>query len=80
MTRWFWRRPLLPCERDFVRRYFGTALDGQLDALHLYLRRVGDTRRALSLGGGRISMPSASTVFMPPRIEKYWRVRFGVAM
>ncbi|MOA03505.1 hypothetical protein D3C78_1230150 [compost metagenome] len=53
----FWRRPLLPQERDFVRQYFGPSLDAQLPGLHLYLRRVGDTRRALSLNGGRISMP-----------------------
>ncbi len=59
MRRWFWRRPLLPCERAFVRQYFGAALDGLLPGIHLYLRRVGDTRRALSFNGGRISMPRA---------------------
>lgn len=53
----FWRRALLPSERDFARLYFGAALDGLLPGVHLYLRRVGDTRRALSLNGGRISMP-----------------------
>lgn len=57
MARWFWSRPLLPPERAFVRQHFGAALDAQLAALRLYLRRVGDTRRALSLNGGRISMP-----------------------
>jgi hypothetical protein len=53
----FWCRPLLPPERDFVRAHFGAALDAQLPGLRIYLRRVGDTRRALSLNGGRISMP-----------------------
>lgn len=57
MVHWFWRRALLPCERDFVRQHFGAALDAQLPTLRLYLRRVGDTRRALSFNGGRISMP-----------------------
>ena len=59
MAGWFWRRALLPSERDFVRQHFGAALDGLLPGIHLYLRRVGDTRRALSLNGGRISMPRA---------------------
>jgi len=57
MVRWFWSRPLLPPEMAFVQRHFGAALDAQLPTLRLYLRRVGDTRRALSLNGGRISMP-----------------------
>lgn len=57
MARWFWSRPLLPVERAFVQRHFGAALDAQLPALRVYLRRVGDTRRALSLDGGRVSMP-----------------------
>lgn len=67
MTGWFWRRPLLPCERDFARQYFGAALDGLLPSMHLYLRRVGDTRRALSLNGGRISMPRACFEAGDPR-------------
>lgn len=40
-----------------MQQHFGTALDAQLSRLRLYLRRVGDTGRALSLGGARISMP-----------------------
>lgn len=67
MARWFWRRPLSPCERDFARRYFGAALDGLLPSVHLYLRRVGDTRRALSLDGGRISMPRLFFAQADPR-------------
>lgn len=57
MSGWFWRRALLPPERDFVRQHFGASLDGLLPSLRLYLRRVGDTRRALSMDGGRVSMP-----------------------
>ncbi|MBS7778562.1 hypothetical protein [Acidovorax sp. CCYZU-2555] len=53
----FWSRPLLPLERAFVRRHFGATLDAQLPGLRVYLRRVGDTQRALSFNGGRISMP-----------------------
>lgn len=53
----FWRRPLLPPELAFVQQHFGAALDARLPRLRLYLRRVGDTRRALSLNGGRISLP-----------------------
>ena len=59
MARWFWSRTLLPSEQAFVRQHFGAALDAQLPVLRLYLRRLGDTRRALSLNGGRISMPRA---------------------
>ncbi len=53
----FWSRPLAATERDFVRRFFGHSLDAQIHRMRLYLRRVGDTRRALSMNGGRISMP-----------------------
>ncbi|MCD2512069.1 hypothetical protein [Comamonas endophytica] len=67
MLRWFWRRPLLPSERDFVRQYFGAALDARLPSLRLYLRRVGDTGRALSFNGGRISLPRACFAANDPR-------------
>jgi hypothetical protein len=67
MARWFWSRPLLPPERAFVRRHFGATLDAQLPGLRIYLRRVGDTRRALSLNGGRISMPRICFVAGDPR-------------
>lgn len=63
----FWCRPLLPPERDFVRAHFGAALDEQLPGLRVYLRRVGDTRRALSLNGGRISMPRICFAAGDPR-------------
>lgn len=67
MARWFWSRALLPSERDFVRAHFGAALDAQMPQLRLYLRRVGDTRRALSLNGGRISMPRICFAAGDPR-------------
>ena len=63
----FWSRPLLPPERDFVHRHFGAALDAQLSGLRLYLRRLGDTQRALSFNGGRISMPRLCFVAGDPR-------------
>ena len=67
MVDWFWSRPLLPLERAFVRRHFGATLDAQLPGLRIYLRRVGDTRRALSFNGGRISMPRSCFVASDPR-------------
>lgn len=67
MVDWFWRRPLLSQERDFARLYFGPSLDALLPTVHLYLRRVGDTRRALSLNGGRISMPRVCFTQGDPR-------------
>jgi len=48
---------LLPTEHAFVQRFFAHALDGVRPRLRLYVRRLGDTRRALSLPGGRIAMP-----------------------
>ncbi len=53
----FWRRRLMPVETGFVQRLFGTALDELLPGMRLHVRRLGDTRRALSLGGGRIYLP-----------------------
>jgi hypothetical protein len=53
----FWRRSLMPVETGFVQRLFGTALDELLPGMRLHVRRLGDTRRALSLGGGRIYLP-----------------------
>ena len=63
----FWSRPLFRAERDFVSQYFGHALDACLPHLRLYLRRVGDTRRALSLPGGRISLPRNCFVHANPQ-------------
>ena len=67
MVDFFWRRALLPQERDFARQHFGNALDALLPKVHLYLRRIGDTRRALSFNGGRISMPRVCFIGRDPR-------------
>ena len=53
----FWSRALVEAERQFVQQYFGASLDGLLPRIRLYVRRIGDTRRALAMTGGRISMP-----------------------
>lgn len=54
----FWSRPLLPEEVAFVQRFFGTSLNALLPHLRIYLRRIGDTRRALSMNGGRLYLPA----------------------
>jgi hypothetical protein len=59
MAAWFWNRPLLAPEKDFVRTHFGASLDALLPRMRLHVRRLGDTRRALSLNGGRIFLPRA---------------------
>lgn len=58
-----WWRRLLPLERDFVRLHFG-AEQGDWLAQHIRLgvRRLGDTRRALCLNGGWMSLPRACFV------------------
>lgn len=53
----FWSRALLPAERLFVQQFFGAALDALLPRMRLHLRRLGDTRRALSMNGGRLYLP-----------------------
>ena len=53
----FWSRPLLVAEQAFVHRFFGASLDALLPRMRLYLRRLGDTRRALSMNGGRLYLP-----------------------
>ena len=63
----FWSRPLLEIERQFVTQHFGVSLSRVIPSLRLYVRRVGDTRRALSMNGGRISMPKACFVGGDPR-------------
>ncbi len=63
----FWSRTLLDSECHFVRRFFAHSLDALLPRMRLYVRRVGDTRRALSLNGGRISMPRACFEHGDPR-------------
>ena len=53
----FWSRHFSEAERAFVRRFFAHSLDALQPRLRLYVRRLGDTRRALSMNGGRIFMP-----------------------
>jgi len=58
--RWLapWWRRLLPVEQAFVRSYFGAEVGAALIArVRLGVRRLGDTRRALCLNGGWISLP-----------------------
>ena len=50
-------RALTAQEQAFVRCHFGASLDALLPRMRLHLRRLGDTRRALSLNGGRIFLP-----------------------
>lgn len=54
-------------EQAFVREHFGASLDTLLPRLRLHPRRLGDTRRALSLGGGRIFLPCSFFVQADPR-------------
>lgn len=59
---WLWRR-LLPQEQAFVRQCFGEAQGAWLIAqVRLGQRRLGDTRRALSLYGAWVSLPKAMYV------------------
>lgn len=54
---WRWRS-LAPAETDFVIQHFGERQGRRLVAhARLGKRRLGDTRRALCLNGGRISLP-----------------------
>lgn len=58
----FWSRSLTEAERAFVHRFFAHSLDALLPRMRLHPRRLGDTRRALSMNGGRIYMPRACFV------------------
>ena len=58
----FWSRPFTEAERAFVHRFFAHSLDALLPRMRLHVRRLGDTRRALSMNGGRIYMPRACFV------------------
>ena len=55
----FWSRPLFAAEHDFVQLYFGQSLGSLTPRLRLYVRRIGDRRRALSMNGGRIFLPAS---------------------
>ncbi|WP_226858431.1 hypothetical protein [Diaphorobacter aerolatus] len=58
----FWNRHFNETEHAFVHRFFAHSLAALQPRLRVYLRRVGDTHRALSLNGGRIYMPRACFV------------------
>lgn len=62
--RWVWGgRRLWPAEQAFVREHFGALLGDRLIAcVHVGMRRWGDTRRALSVNGGWLSLPRACFV------------------
>ena len=51
-------RTLLPEEVAFIRQYFGAQTGTKLIArVRLGVRRLGDTRRALCIDGGLVSLP-----------------------
>ena len=67
----FWSRSLLPLEHEFVLRHFGHSLQSLQPRIRLHLRRLGDTRRALSMNGGRIYLPrSFFEAGQPERVLK----------
>lgn len=53
-------RPPSGVEEQFIKTYFGNCLDPK--KLNIKVRRWGDTRRALSLGGGFTSFPSSDFI------------------
>ncbi|MEG0921266.1 MAG: hypothetical protein RSG22_07640 [Comamonas sp.] len=53
----FWSRPLLPQEWALLDRYFGAPMHRDWRRMRIHLRRLGDTRRALSFNGGFLSFP-----------------------
>lgn len=63
----FWSRPLLPVEWALLDRYFGAPLHRDWRRMRIHVRRLGDTRRALSFNGGFLSFPSYCFVDGDPR-------------
>ena len=63
----FWSRALLAQEQAFVLEHFGGALQRLQPKLRLYVRRIGDRQRALSLNGGRIFLPRSFFEHSDPR-------------
>ncbi len=57
MTPWFWSRPLLPAEWALLDHYFGAPVHPAWRRMRVHVRRLGDTRRALSFNGGFLSFP-----------------------
>ena len=70
-------RGLLAQEQAFVRAFFG-AEQGQwlISRVRLGQRRIGDTRRALCLNGGWVSLPKA--MFIDQRFEQAVRLNHPV--
>lgn len=63
----FWSRPLTGDEWALLARYFGQPQHPGWSRMRLYLRRLGDTRRALSFNGGFVSMPALCFAASDPR-------------
>ncbi len=63
----FWSRPLTADEWALLARYFGQPQHPGWTRMRLYLRRLGDTRRALSFNGGFLSMPAYCFAASAPR-------------
>ena len=53
----FWSRPLCAAEWALLAQYFGEPADPRWRRMRVHLRRLGDTRRALSFNGGFLSFP-----------------------
>ncbi|GAB2712179.1 MULTISPECIES: hypothetical protein [Comamonas] len=63
----FWSRPLNAAEWALLARYFGQPQHPGWARMRLHLRRLGDTRRALSFNGGFVSMPASCFTGSDPR-------------
>ena len=53
----FWSRPMCAAEWALLAQYFGELSDPRWHRMRVHLRRLGDTRRALSFNGGFLSFP-----------------------
>jgi hypothetical protein len=63
----FWSRPLTADEWTLLTRYFGQPQHPAWGRMRLHLRRLGDTRRALSFNAGFLSMPARCFAGADPR-------------
>lgn len=63
----FWSRHLKQEEWALLARYFGPLQHPGWAGMRLYLRRLGDTRRALSFNGGFLSLPGHCFAAQDPR-------------
>ena len=64
---WFWSRCLTQAEWALLDHYFGQPTDPRWRRMRVHLRRIGDTRRALSFNGGFLSFPGTCFVGGDPR-------------